>query len=384
MKILIASDSYRFSTSGVANVVISLADGLRRRGYEVKVLSLSNSSASYKEGDDYFIRSAPSFLYPDVRISFAHSDPLLDELIEWKPDVIHLHTEASVARMARVIAEKTNAPLIMTAHTDYAYYAFRRFHSSRPVRRLMKTLGKRVYRKTAAVTVPSEKARAFPQLAPVADRTVLLPNGIKLDRYQRSVSPEEKAALFKRYGLTDNGCTLVMVTRVSREKNIMEILHFLPALLKEVPAAHLLIVGDGPDRKRLESHCAACHLNENVTFVGRISPEEVYRYYAMGDVFVSASVFEVHSLSYLEAMACGLPLICHEDESLRGVLKHGENGFIYRTEQEFVQDVAAVLTDRALKEKMRENAVRSAQAFSDQVFVDNMIAEYESVLQKRS
>ena len=380
MKLMIATDSYRFTTSGVANAVIALADGLRSRGFQVKVLSLSNGRTSFKEGDDYFIRSIPSLLYSDVRASFTHSDPLLDELIQWKPDLIHLHTEGSIAHMARTVAEQTGAPIVMTAHTDYAYYAFGRFHSARPVRWLMKSLGKRVYRNIAAVTVPSEKARAFPQLSPVSDRVFLVPNGIKLERYQRPVSQDEKAALFKRWGMTDTGCTLVMVTRVSREKNIMEILHFLPALIREMPNAHLLIVGDGPDRKRLEGYCADNNLTSRVTFTGRISPEEVYRYYAMGDVFVSASVFEVHSLSYLEALACGLPLVCREDESLKGVLIDGEDGFIYRTEAEFVRAVKTLLTDRALKQKMHENALRKAEKYSDRRFVENMIAQYEKTL----
>ena len=76
---------------------------------------------------------------------------------------------------------------------------------------------------------------SFPQLQAVADRIVLVPNGIKLEQYQKPVSPAEKAALFQRYGLMDEGYTLVMVTRVSREKNIMEILRFLPALLEKLP-----------------------------------------------------------------------------------------------------------------------------------------------------
>ena len=304
----------------------------------------------------------------------------MDELIRWKPDVIHLHTEASVARMARVIAAAVQAPVIMTAHTDYTYFAFGRFHTARPVCALMRAIGKRVYGNAAEVTVPSEKARSFPQLQSVADRIVLIPNGIKLAQYQKPVSAEEKAALFRRWNLADNGCTLVMITRVSPEKNIMEILRFLPSLLREIPEAQLLIVGDGPDRKRLEGYCSRSLLSERVRFTGMIPSEEVYRYYAMGDVFVSASLFEVHSLSNLEAMACGLPLVCREDTCLRGVLDHGENGFIYRTEQEFVQSVGKIIGDQALKERMRENALRKAEAFSDRRFVERMAEEYEKIL----
>ncbi len=174
-----------------------------------------------------------------------------------------------------------------------------------------------------------------------------------------------------------------MITRVSREKNIMEILRFLPALSRALPAVQLLIVGDGPDRKRLEQYTVNSHLTDRVRFTGMVPREEVYRYYAMGDVFVSASVFEVHSLSYLEAMACGLPLVCREDAALRGVLENGENGFIYRTEKEFVSSVGTILSDQGLRKRMRENALQKVQSFSNQHFVDHMIEQYEMLTGRR-
>ncbi|MBR6186215.1 MAG: glycosyltransferase [Clostridia bacterium] len=383
MKILLASDSYSFTTSGVSNVVITLADGLRRQGHDVKVLTLADGRNTYQDGDDFYIRSYPTFLSPEIRFTLSRTDPILEEIVRWKPDLIHLHTEGSIARMVHTIASRTKTPVIMTAHTDYAYYVFGRFESARPVYALMKTLGKKVYKNVAEVTVPSDKARSFPQLQPAADRIVLVPNGIKLEQYQKPVSAQEKAAMFERYGLKDNGCTLVMITRVSREKNIMEILKYMPTLLKELPKAQLMIVGDGPDRKRLEKFCRTGELMEHVVFAGRIPADEVYRYYAMGDVFVSASVFEVHSMSYLEAMSCGLPLVCREDDSLKGVLEDGENGFIYRTESEFVHSIARIVNDRALRETMRTNARKKAEAFSEQRFVDHMLEQYEKVAKER-
>ena len=380
LKILLAVDSYSYATNGVVNVVLALKDGLSRMGHEVKVLTLADGHASARDGDVYSIRSFSSFLYPDFRLSLARHDPLLNELIQWKPDLIHLHTEASVARMVRAMDEQIKVPVIMTAHTDYAYYAFKRFRSSPPVCALMNFLGKRVYRDVTAITVPSEKARAFPQFRTMKDRVVLVPNGIKLEKFQKAVSEKERAEMLARYGLADSGCTLAMITRVSREKNIMEILRYLPALLRELPEAQLLIVGDGPDRKRLEKYCARGALKGRVVFTGRIPQEELYRYYAMGDVFVSASVFEVHSLSYLEAMACGLPLVCREDACLRGVLADGENGFIYRTEAEFTRSVAKIVRDKALKRCMHERALEKVKAFSEEKFVENMVKMYHDVL----
>ena len=82
MKILIASDTFIFQTSGAANVVISLSDGLRRRGHDVRVLAPSDRNVSFRDGDNFFIRSHQSFLYPDVRMCFVNKDPLLDEIVK--------------------------------------------------------------------------------------------------------------------------------------------------------------------------------------------------------------------------------------------------------------------------------------------------------------
>ncbi len=380
MKILIASDSYKYQTSGVANVVIAHVNELRRRGYSVKVLTLSNNGESYRDGDDYYIGSLPFLVYPDLRISFVRKDPLFEELKEWKPDIIHMHTEGSVARMARAIAEENDTPYVMTSHTDYAQYVFGRFCSTVPVRIFASKCGSVGFRGAKVITAPSEKALTFPQLSTVIKHTVVIPNGIKLEQYQKKFSAEEKANLFQKYGLTDNGKTIVIVSRVSKEKNIKEVLTYLPSLIEKMPDVQLIIVGDGPDRKRLETYTQKQELSGHVTFTGRISPEEVYRYYDMGNLFVSASTFEVHSLTYLEAMACGLPLVCRDDLCLKGVLENGVNGFTYQTEEEFVESVTKILTDDELRGQMHENALKTAADFSDKRFVDRMLELYEKVI----
>ena len=379
MKILLCSDTYVYQTNGVVTVLVTLADGLRQLGHEVKVLAPSNSGRSFRNGDDYFIRSLPAFYYPRERLCLARRDPLLDELKDWQPDLIHLHTEGMIGRLAVRFADETNTPLVITTHTDFAKYAFGRFHDSLPVRKAAKTVGGAFYSHAQAVIVPSQKSLGFYWLQPYRDRITVIPNGICLERFQQPVSKAEKASLMRKYGLEDNGFTLVMVTRVSKEKNIIEILRYFPALLQALPQAQLVIVGDGPYRRRLEACCIRQEIAEHVRFTGRIAPEDIYRYYALGDVFVSASTFEIHSMTILEALACGLPLVCRNDVSLNGVLENGENGFIYNSEQEFVDAVSKILLDRQLQQAMSAKALERAAEFTEKRFVAETLALYENV-----
>ena len=253
MKILIATDCYIFHTGGVTNVILSLKRGLCEKGHEVRVLALSDRHQSFRNGEDYFIRSQRFPVYPEHRFSLAMHDPLLQELKAWKPDIVHIHTEATAGWMAKAIARETHTPVVMTTHTDFEYFNVGRFRDARMVKWLGRVWGNHAYRQAEAVIVPAEKARAFPHLQGCADRVKVIPNGVQPERYQGKVSPEEKAALLGRYGLRDNGYTLVMVTRLSREKNVIEILQYFPALLRELPEAQMIITGFGPDRKRLES-----------------------------------------------------------------------------------------------------------------------------------
>ena len=382
MKILITTDCYIFQTGGVANVVLTLEHSLRDLGYEIRVLALSDNGRSRRAGESYFIRSFPFIFYPEQRRSFALRDPLLDELKAWKPDLIHIHTEASTALMAHAIARETGAPIVMTTHTDFAYFIFGRFGNAPGLRQCFAFWGKCAYHRARAVIVPSEKAMSIPQVAWVKNRLKVIPSGIRLERYQKPVTSGERGALLRQYGLTDNGYTLVMVTRVSREKNIAEILSYFPALLRALPQAQLLIAGDGPDLRRLKKTAAPKGLSGHICFTGRIDPDEVYRYYASGDAFVSASTFETQGLTYLEALACGLPLICRDDPVLRNVLENGKNGYTYRSEQEFVERTVRILEDRSLREEMRINAIARAEEYSSERFGERMAALYQEMIRE--
>ena len=380
MKILIASDVYRYQTNGVASAVKSLADGLRRHGYDVRVLAPAKGRTSGRDGNDYLIGSHRSLLYPDVRLCVGRNDPLIDELKRWKPDLIHLHTEASMARIARGIAGASGAPLVMSTHTDYAQFVFGRAGNMFFVRLIARIYGKIHYRRARAVIVPSEKSRGFAMVRAAGDRVHVIPNGIRLERFQRPVSDGEKEKLLKQYSLRDNGRILVTVSRLSREKNIMEILRCFPGLLRAMPEAQLLIVGGGPDQARLEKYVARKDLGDRIRFTGRVDPDEVYRYYALGNLFVSASTFETEGLTYLEALACGLPLLCREDPVLINVLRNGENGFTYRTGEEFTDGAVRILENRRLWEEMHEKALEGSEHFDAGSSVERTISLYEQVL----
>ena len=384
MKILLVTDAYKHLTNGVAIVVKTLESAYREMGHEVRVLTVSGDSKGHIEDNVFYMPAYKVPLYPDFRVSLVRRHPFLDYLIRWKPDIVHIHSEASARRMAMSVAKAVGAPVIMTWHTDYAKFAFHQFGSLPPVKFAASSLMKVLYRDAAITTVPSYKAKGIMDGYNVGLKNTVIPNGIDLARFQKEPDSAEAAAIRKKFRIAPDRKILVILSRLSAEKNISELLYFFPPLLRRDPKLHLLIAGTGPDTEHLKQLSQKLLLTKRVTFTGFVEPEETYKYYKLGVAFMSASTFEMHSLTYLEAMACGLPLICRDDPCLQGVLDDGENGFIYRDRDEFVEKTLRLVSDDDLRRRMSEKALERSLCFSNETFAKNMLKLYEDVIGRRS
>lgn len=380
MKILIATDCYIYNMGGITASVLALCSGLRNLGHEVKVLALSNSNKSFKDENNYFIRSIPALYYPGMRISFAKKDQLLRELVEWQPEIIHVQTEGSARRFSKLIQKRCDATMIMTCHTDYGQFIFGNRKNNPFIKGMMSNIGYILYRKTTRLTVPSEKASKFPFLSKMKNYINVVPNGMELEKYRNKFSKNEREEFRESIGIDNNTKTLVSISRLSKEKNIRELIAFLPDLKNKYKEVKLLIVGDGPDINNLKRMVKTLQLNNNVIFTGKIPSEDVWKYYAAGDIFVSGSTFEVHSMSYLEALANGLPLLCRKDEALKGVLDHNKNGFMYSTKDEYIDYAYKMLVNDDIRSKMAKKSYKKAENFSTNAFATSMIEVYKKAL----
>ena len=94
--------------------------------------------------------------------------------------------------------------------------------------------------------------------------------------------------------------------------------------------------GRGPYRGILEKKAGEMKIAGSVIFTGMIPPEEVWKYYQAGDLFISASTSETQGMTYVEALAAGLPLLCRRDGCLEGVVREGENGWQYDDMKQFL------------------------------------------------
>jgi 1,2-diacylglycerol 3-alpha-glucosyltransferase len=386
MKILIASDRYKEAPNGVELMVLTLSDALIQLGHDVRILSMSPSRESQKADDNAFLLpSFPVFLYPGYRQSLVRNHPYLEELKNWKPDIVHTHTEGSAARMARFIAKETGAPYIMTMHTDYVKYGLHSFSDTLFARAIATPLCAFFLRSARVVITPSQKAKEKLLSYHCKHPICVIPNGIRQECFHKDFTSEERRELLARYGIPEEKKVFVCVSRISPEKNIRELLKFFSEVIRKAPETHLMIAGDGPDMKKTRKYARKIGITENVTFTGMIDHDsELYKYYKSAIAFVSASTFETFGLTNLEALCCGLPLICRNDPCLEGMLTNGVNGFTFDTADEFVNAGLCLLQDSELQQKMAAVSTERAKLFNEKKYAQQNMKLYEKVLSQKS
>lgn len=386
MKVLMTTDWYAPAVNGVVASVCTLAQALRARGHEVRILTLSGTHHSHSEGDVFYAASlGVGRIYPGARLrlpdfrrswrNFCGQRQGSGRAECWQPDIVHSQCEFSTFPLAKRIAAALDVPLVHTYHTmyeDYTHYlSLRKAWGARMVRRLTQRLSLSV----SAIVVPSTKMSqrlvGFGVYCPL----YVVPSGINLAMFKAASGRE---SVRQQYGVAPDDLLLLYVGRLAREKNVAE----LVGLVAKTPGVHLLIVGDGPARGDLEAQVRALALTERVRFAGMVAPQTVARYYQAGDLFVSASTSETQGLTYGEALASGLPLLCRADDCLRGVVTEGVNGWQYEDAAQFQARLRCWLRlDETARASMKEAACASAQMFSVAAFGEHMEQVYKEVLQ---
>lgn len=368
MKILITTDVFKPAVNGVVTSVLILYEQLKKQGHDVRILTLSSDRRSRKEKDVYYIGALPAFLYPNARMTVHMYHPYFSELIEWQPDIIHTQTEFSTYFFARRIAKKLNIPIVHTYHTMYEDYAHYFIRNRKLGRICVAAYSRMLLSKTQAVVTPTQKVQNVLINYGVRKEMFRIPTGIQLGRFSKPLTGDEKLALRKTLNIGEKDSILLSVGRLGKEKNISELIRFMAKLIGQNDKIKLLIVGDGPYRKELEEEVKELGLEEYVIFTGMVPQDRVPDYYHLGDVFVNASVSETQGLTYIEAMASGLPLLCRRDDCLVNVVDQGKNGFTYETEAEFIRYVLKIIDDTDFRKRLRDNAVIKSAEYAAENF----------------
>lgn len=215
------------------------------------------------------------------------------------------------------------------------------------------------------------------QLPPSKVRT--LRNGVNLDEFH-PVAAAARHAIRERLGLPASAKVVVMVARLVSQKNQSLVIESAMEVLKAVPRAHFLFVGDGPDNEALKELASVRCVRDHVTFLGK--RDDVPDILAASDVSVLPSTREGFSNAVLESMACGVPVIASNVGGNAEVIDNGINGFLLDMQpapspapnaSRFVRYLKRLLLEDDFRMRMGAVAHSSVEAFS----IDTMVRETE-------
>ncbi len=382
MKILITTDLYVTSTNGVVTSVRNLYEELKNKGHDVRILTLSGGMDSYKEGDVYYIRSVSvGKIYPDVRMPISFRSSLIRELIAWNPDVIHSQCEFFSFQFAKRIARRTGTPLIHTYHTLYEQYVSYVIRSERLGKNMVRQMSRKRLKRVDKIIAPTEKVEDALRGYGMHNEIHVVPSGIALEQHNSRMPEDERREKRRALGIPDGNQVLLNLGRLGTEKNLEELLDYFAAALVDNFNLTFLIVGDGPDKMNLERMAVELDIDSHVIFTGMVAPSEVQEYYQLADIFVSASTSETQGLTYIEAAANGLPLLCRKDPCLSAVIKDGVNGYEYDTMEEFIEKLNHITENSEWRDSAGKHSEEIAATFDKGHFADTMEAIYESVME---
>jgi len=200
------------------------------------------------------------------------------------------------------------------------------------------------------------------------DDITIMPNCVDLDRFQ----PQQRdMALVKRYGLQSGRVIMTMGRLDPREryKGFDEVINVMPQLLERFSNLKYLIVGDGPDRARLEAKAAGLDLAANVVFTGYVPESEKVAHYNLADVYVMPSTGEGFGIVLIEAAACGVPVVGSKADGSREALLNERLGRLVdpKKHEELIQAIAAVLESPPTRQRIEAIDLLSVQNFRARV-----------------
>jgi asparagine synthase (glutamine-hydrolysing) len=188
------------------------------------------------------------------------------------------------------------------------------------------------------------RSRFLRWTGPSRHRGFLLPNAIHMELY----GPGEKdQALLDRYGLKNKTVlmTLGRMVESERYKGVDVLIELLPELSERIPDIAYLIVGDGTDKQRLEEKAKDIGVADKAIFAGLIPEEEKAAHYRLADVYAMPSQGEGFGFVFLEAMACGVPVVASKIDGSREAVREGKLGILVdpSNRKEIISGIIAAL-----------------------------------------
>ena len=369
-------DSYKPYVSGITNYIEINKRHLELAGHDVFVFTFGD--LEYKDNDPHVIHSSgvplsDSGFYLSTRYSTA-AKKLLQSM-----DIVHVHHPFLSGRLALRYCRPLKIPIIFTNHTRYDLYA----QAYLPMMPEEMSLGLlQAYMPSFCeavdlVIAPSAGMEKVLRQLNVEGYIAVVPNGVDLKNFYEA-SPFPRAEL----GYKGDDILLVYAGRIAPEKNLPFLLKSFAGVAQALPNAHLLLIGSGIQQfeEEIRNLVGELELTQRVRFTGRIAYDELPAYLAMCNIFVTASITEVHPLSVIEAMGAGLSVMGIQSVGVSDTVQDEITGLLATHDlPAFTAKLTRLCLDLNLRTKMGASARKASSVYAIERTTSLMLEHYENL-----
>lgn len=379
MNIGIFTNNYLPNPYGVTGSIESFREIFEKQGHTVYIF------APFWKG--YCDENHRVFRYPSLDIKIKFRFPLaipyswkMDKLIDSLDlDIIHSQHPNLLGTAAKKWARKKNIPLVFTWHTLYDQYT--NFAPFLPRAFTANWIIKKVVRyanSSDALIAPTQGVADKIKGWGVRRKINVIPTGVIEAQFE---NPDRKK-IRDRYGIRDNEILLVLISRLTEEKNVEFLLRALVPVIKKHTNVKFLLGGEGYLAGKIKTMAKKSNIKDSVIFSGLVSREEVKNYLLAGDIFVHASKSETQGMILSEAMYMGLPIVAINATGANDLIENNVSGLLVKDSlEEFSQGVKSLIDNSSLRKNLGKNAKRIAgEKYASKVCAGEMLIVYEKAI----
>jgi glycosyltransferase involved in cell wall biosynthesis len=376
MRVALFSEVYWPMVSGVGVTLLRLTKALQHRGHAVRVYTASYALPPGQSDRPEVHRSpsVPLFLYPDVQWAFPRQREIVEDLAEFRPDVVHVATEFALGLAGLKAARQLKLPVVASAHTDYDKYAAR--YGVDWALRLGWHYLRWFYGQAYRILCPSRIYEEHLHARGVAHTGI----------WSRGVDPEEFHPRFRSQsyrealGLGPDDLLVTYIGRIAREKNLKHLLAAWKALAPERGRAQLALVGRGPLEEAIRKRRIP-----GVHVLGLMHERMLAEAYASADIFVFPSTTETFGNSLLEAMGSGLPCLAANAAGVLEFARHGQNAWLVapNSTSAITQGLRRLLQDCSLRQRLTQGGLATAAERGWEQVYEELLEDYRAAIENR-
>lgn len=395
MRIAVFTDSFWPQLNGVTISIWNTCTVLADKGHEFLIIAPKDKTGTknvpkHSNIQMEWLPAEPLPTYSDYLIAYHFPKKIREKVIQFQPEIIHVHTPFFVSKKGIEMAKKLNIPVVGTFHTllsEFLDYLPIKQIKNNPIAQMMTwKYTQHFYSKCDTITTPTKVLAK--ELEEHGFKNVqTLSNGIDYELFSKKRKEKRKEENKKtkkgkkeKQKQKNKSIKLVYFGRISFEKRLDVAIDALKIVLEKNPNTELYLIGNGPAEKKLKEKAKELKISQKIIFTGPLKGKKLAEEVKRKDILVAPSPMETQGLYVLEAMAAGLGIVGANQRAIPIAIGKNERGLLFESGN--AGDCAKKIVELIQNPKKRETMGKKAKQFARQYDRKKIAREFIKLYKK--